>query len=605
MIKTKTKSTTPTKKISVEGLVAEYKGAFAPFYSTMDKTPAKLKKTGHSKAPYNTVWFAIGGVCPICQNANTSGYCMVGIDECKPNKFVFRCKRSERVLSQKDEKGRDFVTIYMGEENGKAIEDVYYRQPSKDSDPTVANWVRDGDKSKSDLPVEDLKRFYKKSEPTYSVKETEPEFENIMYQFVLAKYRLSARHLANLKHRGFTDDDLKSFPANTGFGSIDSQRMVYQYGGRDYHKEDLKSFSLWLRAVTLNKAKLEKIVKAKMPNATEKQVSTKVNYLWLGVPGFYIKNVKNRVTNQFMDTPFLNDKWKGMLVPFYDVNNNLIRFQIRLDEPALEHVRVEEVDNQGFEERNNLSINVSFPKGEENSWNRNYIVTVSKTNDKSAKKIVIDGRIHKLHSWIDVTPKLRKAGFKKGSFKFKVDGKEDSKYYWLSSKNYVTMPKAYNGTNPRIGTPIEVAYQPKIAKLPANSPKLKEYQKKPKAIWITEGGLKALLAVRKLSNHFTDKELDVLGHDVLGVPGVGNFDEIDKPLKALNVKSVTLAYDMDMFTKNNNEVSSNLLKLAKKITKLGIKVKVALWNGNGGKGLDDILVSDKCYIETINLVNEK
>ena len=66
-----------------------------------------------------------------------------------------------------------------------------------------------------------------------------------------------------------------------------------------------------------------------------------------------------------------------------------------------------------------------------------------------------------------------------------------------------------------------------------------------------------------------------------------------------------LAYDMDMFTKNNNEVSSNLLKLAKKIMKLGIKVKVALWNGNGGKGLDDILVSDKCYIETINLVNEK
>ena len=64
----------------------------------------------------------------------------------------------------------------MGEENGKAIEDVYYRQPSKGSDPTVANWVRDGDKSKSDLPVEDLKRFYKKSEPTYSVKETEPEF---------------------------------------------------------------------------------------------------------------------------------------------------------------------------------------------------------------------------------------------------------------------------------------------------------------------------------------------------------------------------------------------------------------------------------------------
>ena len=92
---------------------------------------------------------------------------------------------------------------------------------------------------------------------------------------------------------------------------------------------------------------------------------------------------------------------------------------------------------------------------------------------------------------------------------------------------------------------------------------------------------------------------------MLGVPGVGNFDEIDEPLKALNVKSVTLAYDMDMFTKNNNEVSSNLLKLAKKIMKLGIKVKVALWNGNGGKGLDDILVSDKCYIETINLVNEK
>ena len=47
------------------------------------------------------------------------------------------------------------------------------------------------------------------------------------------------------------------------------------------------------------------------------------------------------------------------------------------------------------------------------------------------------------------------------------------------------------------------------------------------------------------------------------------------------------------------------LSLQKKIMKLGIKVKVALWNGNGGKGLDDILVSDKCYIETINLVNEK
>ena len=42
MIKTQTKSTTPTKKISVEGLVAEYKGAFAPFYSTMGKVESSF-----------------------------------------------------------------------------------------------------------------------------------------------------------------------------------------------------------------------------------------------------------------------------------------------------------------------------------------------------------------------------------------------------------------------------------------------------------------------------------------------------------------------------------------------------------------------------------
>ena len=539
-------------------------------------------------------WFGLLAPCPICGNDNESGYCTVGIKTKKPFEITFRCRRYAKTAYQLDSKtGKKCVVLNMGKDSkGNKITDVYYWTGVFG---TTAYWSRNNKLSKSDLISDKYADVNIKVDPQPELlaPETKPEYEDIMYQFVLSKYKLSDQHLANLKHRGFTIDDLKSFRPNTGFGSIDSKRMVYQYGGHAYTNKGNVPFSLWDRALQINKKAL--MAKSIPPK--------KVDILWFGVPGFYFKNVEDKKKKQIEKVPYFKDSTKGMLVPFFDYDNRLIRFQIRVDEPMLKHQSVEAVENQGFDwQKDGRSIKVVFPQ---DYWGRKYKIIVIAKSDKSVKKVVIaKGRIHHLHDWIDITPQLRKAGFKEGSYKFKVNAKEGNKYYWLSSNKFasrsgldiISKYQGYFGVEPVVGTPVEVAYQPKIARLQPDSPELKAYQQKPKAVWLTEGGLKALLAVRKLSNHFSDKELDVLGHDVLGVPGVGNYQQVPEVLKKLNVKSVTLAYDMDMFTANNKDVSNDLMELADLLCDLGVKVKIAVWNGNEGKGLDDILVSDKCYI---------
>ena len=113
-----------------------------------------------------------------------------------------------------------------------------------------------------------------------------------------------------------------------------------------------------------------------------------------------------------------------------------------------------------------------------------------------------------------------------------------------------------------------------------------DYVKKPKSVWLTEGGLKAIIAADNLPKNFSDEQLDKYGRDVIAVAGVSSYRKFFDKLEALNVQSVTTAYDMDY--KENPQVKANYDSLIAELRKRNYHIIRAEWSKE--KGLDDALV---------------
>ena len=458
-----------------------------------------------------------GGQCPIC---GSDHWCQINVTGTK-------------VVCQRVKNETDVINGFKYKYTIKKIEGYVYQL------------VDDSKAIKLD------KTIFKRN----SVFELAPTFNlDTMYRLVLAAYPLQDKHRQNLINRGLTDQEIE-LHGSRGFGSF------------YYADEDGKSIFVQVKGTKNKDGK--SVVISRWTKALEKLNLPKD--LWHGVPGFY--NGQARVKDEIIKFPVFstangkNFGVQGMLIPYYNEYNQLVAFQIRIDEPK-KYGRITKPL-----ERNQGHLEV-YIKGD------NYKVNLYSSFEPSGK-VIANGTLNgekeiTLHYGEDVM---------KEKYTFKV--LTQPKYYWVSSSS------ACNGADTYGKLPVQVAYNPRVAKLNPDNPderkELEKYINKPKAIWVTEGGLKGYIAANYLPKVFSEKELDIFGRDVLAVAGVNSYHKFLPMLKKLHVNSVTIAYDMDMLT--NDQVAQNYVDLLDFLIENKFGVNLAVWGPDLAKGIDDALVN--------------
>ena len=89
------------------------------------------------------------------------------------------------------------------------------------------------------------------------------------------------------------------------------------------------------------------------------------------------------------------------------------------------------------------------------------------------------------------------------------------------------------------------------------------------------------------------------GKSVVALAGVtcANFEELPANLKKAlpNLQKVTIAYDADFVEKE--QVRAALIKISRAMKEFGYEGGVLQWNLVEGKGLDDLLLTEKREVE--------
>lgn len=162
------------------------------------------------------------------------------------------------------------------------------------------------------------------------------------------------------------------------------------------------------------------------------------------------------------------------------------------------------------------------------------------------------------------------------------------RYLWVSSNKY------------KFGTPASTQDSPLPVHVAVPTKDLIEYEKlaeqqaqadsylvnvESDSVWITEGALKADLAVDLIAEAY-ENESEV-GKVVLAVPGVNTWQTVIPTLKEMKVKRVNLAFDMDAAT--NQDVLKQYFDMIRYLYQEGYEVYVAKWSVEVAKGLDDLL----------------
>ncbi|MGB9812464.1 MAG: DUF3854 domain-containing protein [Thermovenabulum sp.] len=144
-----------------------------------------------------------------------------------------------------------------------------------------------------------------------------------------------------------------------------------------------------------------------------------------------------------------------------------------------------------------------------------------------------------------------------------VDG---AKYLWFSSA----------GKNQ--GAKAEVTYH------------VAGYKEGVKKVWITEGPLKADICYAKTGETF------------IAVPGVHSWKScnIIEELKKREIGEVIIAYDADSIT--NDHVTNAVINLYNNLAKADIRVNVAYWLIEDGKGIDDYVSNKGRLPEVVDMV---
>ena len=504
---------------------------------------SKWRATSMKYGKKKLAWLEFqGAACPICGRDH---YCVVSPD----NKYI-QCssivdERSAQAINDNPQINWKFKHwIYPKNTNNEAIES---------DTPRGSWWINT---SKNNV----LSKEYFKNAQSMKLGNTiplaKPVVTDLMNRFVLHAFPLSEEHRANLHKRGLTDEDIKAMSPLRGFGSIVDDRhfkdfkMVYPNGVPKVE------YSYWLNALKKNHLPLN---------------------LWRGVPGFF--EVARTIDNKTASVPHFNAYPQGMLVPFVNEDGYIIGFQVRVDHPMIDAKMIKKLpDTYGKvivkidNKTETYTAEYSYPNGKKN--------IVVDTDKVTFKEQPID------LSKVDI------------DYKPTFIGKLRNKYPWITSSSYDGYRHGklgINGTDWTNKLPVEVAYRPEIAVLEAGSDELKRYKQTPKAVWLTEGGLKAIITAHLLPKYFKKDTLDKVGHDVIGVPGSDQYSKFIPVLKNMHVTSATIAYDMDMLT--NPRVKEDMLNLLNALIQNNIKPRLALWNLNDGKGIDDILTSSNCFIK--------
>lgn len=394
-------------------------------------------------------------------------------------------------------------------------------------------------------------------------KRAEDSTLDLFYRAVLLGYPLMRQHRENLYKRGLTDEMI-DLHGSRGFGSYyatsketDTHGLVQPlFSQAKFSKKEDKIITnnVWINLLT---------------NLREATGNDKFrNDLWHGVPGFSLNTVILPSSNRRYSSPIFRAPVGGLLVPYYNVYNELVGFQSRVDHTSLWATITK-------------PLSIGDIKIHIDSTTREYVVRLC-TSHNSEGTIIAEGVADS--NIID----LDYGGL---PYQFKIE--EGGKYFWVSSS------KDEGGAVGKM--PIQVSYNPSIAALDPSDvkelSKIKDYIKQPKSVWLTEGGLKGYITSALLPKSFSDKKLDEVGRDVLAVAGVNSYRHFLPTLKKLNVKSVTCAYDMDF--QKNEQVKDNYKSLIALLRKEGFKVRVASWNGDKAKGIDDAL-SQKLEIDFIS-----
>lgn len=271
----------------------------------------------------------------------------------------------------------------------------------------------------------------------------------------------------------------------------------------------------------------------------------------LGVPGFFCQEGK------------YGPYWTmaggtGLMIPFRTITNEITGWQIRVDNPPLELDMKGAIKGEVVEE---MEMDVSGMRRAKCSL---------KVQDKTLEVIL--------------TEKDKKVCIAQQTqqFVFSVELKQGQKYWWWSSGS------KDNGSS--IGGPLPVH-------LALPYPCLNYWQPGQIAseimdcseMWVTEGPVKA------------DKSADGLLKPVFGIPGAGAFSLLLEPLKQLGCKHIVFAYDADVV--KTPEVEMALEQCVEFFAReTDMKLSIAVWDIEFGKGLDDLL--DNGYVPQVSTLLE-
>ena len=257
-----------------------------------------------------------------------------------------------------------------------------------------------------------------------------------------------------------------------------------------------------------------------------------------GVPGFFEAKYGWGVSGK-----------NGIMIPYRNEENQIIGFQVRVDNPPNEVV----IDKGSF--KNLKAFVVEQPN----------LVRIQ-DGEEFIKEIQLEvGESHSIYHGSNY-------GF--------IRMKKGQRYFWLSSANKV------NGTGAGDPLPIHVAVPTSRLERWETGEALKT-----NAVWITEGGLKADITANHLPKVYNEEEIEVLGDTVLGIPGINTWKYILPVLEKMEVKHVNLAIDMDLMT--NPDVAFHTRNFILDLKNRNLTANMVLWNEEDGKGIDDLFLNGK------------
>lgn len=251
-----------------------------------------------------------------------------------------------------------------------------------------------------------------------------------------------------------------------------------------------------------------------------------------------------------------NDEWRlhgveGIMIPFRNPYNEIVGFQIRVDNPPNDVV----VDRTNFPE----------------------LHAVVKKQPNVIQVLVEGEIIYEGTAELGNDMPINYEG-KQGSVKL-IKGQ---RYFWLSSAT------KREGTGAGDPTPVHMALPSyKLAEIEATESDT-QTSVKSDAVWITEGSLKADIAIDHIVKAYSSEELQQLGDVMLAVPGVNTWRTILPYLETMGVKRVNLTFDMDAM--KNPDVAMYVKDFIQELKHMHIHTNFVIWNLKEGKGIDDIFV---------------